>query len=63
MLIATMYIHVNVTSLNNSGTAELHVMLLIVILCRIRRSNTRMENKCILKFSPNTSKKRYYNSE
>ena len=27
-----MYINVNVTSLNNSGTAELHVMLLIVIM-------------------------------
>ena len=32
MLIATMYINVSVTSLNNSGTAELHVMLLIVII-------------------------------
>ena len=32
MLIATMYINVNVISLNNSGTAELHVMLLIVII-------------------------------
>ena len=32
MLIATMYINVNVTSLNNSGTAELHEMLLIVII-------------------------------
>ena len=28
----TMYINVNVTSLNNSGTAGLHVMLLIVII-------------------------------
>ena len=32
MLIATMYTNVNVTSLYNSGTADLHVMLLIVII-------------------------------
>ena len=32
MLIATMYINVNVFRLNNSGRAELHVMLLIVII-------------------------------
>ena len=32
MLIAAMYINVNVISLNNSSTAELHVMLLIVII-------------------------------
>ena len=31
-LIPTMYINVNVTSLNNSGTAGLHVMLLVVII-------------------------------
>ena len=51
--------------LNNSGTAELHVMLLIVIIImiHIRLSNTRMEKKSILKFSPSTSKKRYSNSE
>ena len=32
MLIATMYTNVNVTSLYNSGTADLHVMLLIEII-------------------------------
>ena len=32
MLIATMYINVNVTSVNNCGPAELHVMILIVII-------------------------------
>ena len=31
-VLATTYINVNVTSLNNSGTAGLHVMLLIVII-------------------------------
>ena len=62
-LIATMYINVNMTSLNNSGTAGLHVMLLIVIIWCIRLSNTHMEKKSILKFSLSTSKKRYSNSE
>ena len=51
-LIATMEISVNVTSLNNSGTAELHAMLLIEITCGDKSFKTRMEKKIILKFSP-----------